>query len=407
MLNPIRAAILISKMKINQWKSREELEELQQRRLDKLLKYASEEVPGYGGYAGKLLADLPVIGKMEISSGRESYIGRRFNREKLTMIKTSGSTGRPTETYYDSADGLYASVLRYHQLTECGFGPMDSMSEIMYSKEPKNILQKMGIYRINHATPVEPVDEVYNHLLRRRPDFVLAYPSTMAIASIINNRNAKKVRLRGVFCQSEVLHQSTREAIMDSFGAYVRNSYSSNETRNIAWECEEGSMHINSDSIIVEVLDDENQPVRGGKSGHLVVTPLWRYSMPFIRYRIGDTGSLGGKCRCGRGTHILKSIDGRDNDIVIGPSGEGVSPARIELAIGLNKEIIQYQVRQEERGKITVLAISSKKVEPKELAAKIEKKLDGMSVDVEIVDSIPRTKNGKVKCVFSTLKLGD
>lgn len=406
MLNPIRAAVLISKMKLNQWKPREELEKMQGERLQRLLEYVSKEVPAYQGYAGRRLEDLPAIGKWEIASSIESYIGRRFEKDKLTMIKTSGSTGRPTKTYYDSADGIYASVLRYHQLTECGFGPMDSMSEIMYSREPKNILQKMGIYRINHSTPVEPIEEVYSHLLKCRPDFVLAYPSTMAIASIINNRSAKKIRLKGVFCQSEVLHPSTREAISESFGCYVRNSYSSNETRNIAWECEEGSMHINSDSIIVEALDDENRPLKNGESGNLVVTPLWRHSMPLIRYRIGDRGSLGGKCKCGRGTHILKSIEGRDNDIIIGASGQGISPARIELAVGLNKEIVQYQVRQEEKGRITVLAISSRKVESKALAARIEKKLDGLSVDVEIVDSIPRTKNGKVKCVFSTIKVG-
>lgn len=404
MLNPIKASILLSRMKINQWKERDEIEQMQQDLLDKMLRHAKDKVPMYKGIDGRRLPDFPVITKEDVTLNGNKMLNKDCARGKLTIIRSSGSTGNPTNAYYDAEDGIYASVLRYHQLTECGFRPQDHLAEIMYNKEPKNMLQKVGLFRISHMSPVEPMGLLFRRLIDSRPDFILAYPSVLALLAKKNDVVEDRLNFKGTFCQSEVLRPSVRKTIEDSFSADVRNSYSAIETRNIAWECERGSMHINSDSIIVEVLDNKGEPVREGCSGHLVLTPLWRFSMPFIRYRIGDLGSVGGKCKCGRGTHILRSLEGRDNDIIFDASGEGVLSTMIEKAIEAQKEIVQFQVQQREKGEIHILAITSPgETGGKELAARVESMLKGISVTLEIVDSIQRTDRGKLKCISSEL----
>ncbi|MNE56173.1 hypothetical protein D3C80_1510640 [compost metagenome] len=88
----------------------------------------------------------------------------------------------------------------------------------------------------------------------------------------------------------------------------------------IAFENPEGEWQVNSETIFVEILDDNNQPVPYGKEGRIVITSLFNKAHPFIRYDIGDIGILDEKSTLKK--PILKKLIGRTNDVAILPSGK-------------------------------------------------------------------------------------
>ena len=98
-----------------------------------------------------------------------------------------------------------------------------------------------------------------------------------------------------VVSAAENLSDTMRNVIESNFGTKVYNFYGSREIGNLAGECKDGLLHSFLFWNYLEVLDKDNQPVREGEEGRVVVTNLYNYSMPLIRYEIGDMAILGPK----------------------------------------------------------------------------------------------------------------
>ena len=100
-----------------------------------------------------------------------------------------------------------------------------------------------------------------------------------------------------------------RADIEEAFGTKVYNFYGSREVSNLAGECKKGLMHTFDFWNYLEVLDDNNQPVKEGEEGKVVVTNLVNYSMPLIRYEIGDL-ALRGPAQCTCGNNLIHTENG-------------------------------------------------------------------------------------------------
>ena len=115
---------------------------------------------------------------------------------------------------------------------------------------------------------------------------------------------------------------SQRELIKDVFSTRVFNEYGSGELGSVAHECEEGSLHLSAENMIVEVVDG-NRPCTAGEMGELVVTELNNYAAPLIRYRTGDFASRSDKkCKCGRGLPVIEHLFGRAYDTLTNFEGK-------------------------------------------------------------------------------------
>src|SRR5690606_14972011 len=126
-----------------------------------------------------------------------------------------------------------------------------------------------------------------------------------------------------VFVTSEMLYPHERNIISQSFQCPVANGYGARDAGFIAHECPAGSMHISAEDIIVELLDDNGQPVAAGQSGEIVVTHLATPGFPFIRYRTGDMAQLASQpCSCGRGLPVLANVQGRRRDFLVTTAGD-------------------------------------------------------------------------------------
>jgi phenylacetate-CoA ligase len=79
--------------------------------------------------------------------------------------------------------------------------------------------------------------------------------------------------------------------------------------------------HVQSENLLVEILDEAGQPCRPGETGRVVITTLHNFATPLIRYEIGDYAEVGEACACGRGLPVLKRIMGRYRNLLTLPDG--------------------------------------------------------------------------------------
>jgi phenylacetate-CoA ligase len=134
------------------------------------------------------------------------------------------------------------------------------------------------------------------------------------------------VRPRFVISSAEVLHPTLRERIIRDLKVEVYSFYAAMEVGRIAWECRaHQGLHVNADAMIVESVPDSRARVAG--YGTVVVTSLDSFTMPMIRYRLGDLASfIEGACPCGVSFPRIDAPLGRDTDLIVLPSGRMVTP---------------------------------------------------------------------------------
>ena len=160
---------------------------------------------------------------------------------------------------------------------------------------------------------------------RGKPSYFYGYVSMIKqFAQFVDaNKLRDQIQIKAIITTSEVLTTADKHYISSVFGCPVYNEYGCGEIGTIAHECRYGNLHISAENMIVEILDKNGNPVKDGESGEITVTDLTNYSMPLIRYRMKDFGSIIQKdCACGVKLPIFGSIYGREYDMVQNVAGE-------------------------------------------------------------------------------------
>jgi phenylacetate-CoA ligase len=164
------------------------------------------------------------------------------------------------------------------------------------------------------------------------------------------------------------------------FGVAIVDLYSANELGNVALQCpKSGNYHVQSESVLVEVLDDRGAPCRPGEIGRVVVTSLHNYATPLVRYVIGDYAEVGAPCPCGRGLPTLKRVVGRVRNMLCLPSGEKRWPLVGFAEFRDIAPIRQYQFEQKSLEEIEARFVADRPLTPAEeakLTALIQASLD-------------------------------
>lgn len=251
--------------------------------------------------------------------------------------------------------------------------------------------------------------ELINHV---KPFSLVGYTSMLVDLAryVRDNPGVLLWKSRTMVSAAEGLQPGHRELLEQHLVGEVFMSYGSREFMSVGMECERHvGYHVSSDNVRVEVVDDRGAPVAPGEEGRIVITDLHNAATPFVRYEIGDIGTMGPpdqQCACGRPFPMLTSVDGRLQDVVRTPHGV-VSGLYLTYTMRQFDDWIEgYQVVQDTTDRILVRLITRSEFTPERLApvtALLREKFAGMTIDYERVNELTRRRSGKVALVMSNM----
>lgn len=404
-----------------QWWDPERLEAERTRRLGELLAVAYREVPFYRALYGQLpapadLGSLPVATKPALRAGYPQFTTRDTGKRFYESC-TSGSTGANFCVREDwETAGLHrASYLLALEWSGWELGEPHLQTGVT---SPRGLLKQMKdwFFRCTYVSAFDLSDAALDHVLqildRRRIAHVRGYPQSLYYLALRAIESGWNLPLRGVVTWGDTLHPHYREAIERAFRAPVLDTYGIGEGMQISSQCERRSLyHIHTLDVVVECVDAEGRPVPPGKTGQLLVTRLHPGPMPLIRYRVGDLGVMSeGPCPCGRGFFVMKSILGRDTDVVVTPSGNRLIVHFFTGILGQLPEIEGFQVTQERVDAIVVRVVPSfgfSKGTADRIVSLLREKGADLEIEVETVEEIPVAASGKRRFVVNRLASTD
>jgi phenylacetate-CoA ligase len=243
-------------------------------------------------------------------------------------------------------------------------------------------------------------------LIDFKPAMIRGIPSFLNLIAQHMLESGKTYRPKAIFTYSETLLDIQRKALEQAFGCSVYNFYSNGERTGHILQCQQGNLHVMTETCVVEVLrQEDSKPASAGEVGDLVITNLINQSMPLIRYKIGDTGVMAdGNCSCGRETPILKNLTGRVNDFIVTCDGRQLRPIGV-FASTLN--VKEAQFIQEEAGSVIVKVVPRegfKLIDNQHIMDELRWDLGNeINIQIQIVDGIPRTKSGKFQHIVSKI----
>ncbi|MBI5575774.1 MAG: phenylacetate--CoA ligase family protein [Deltaproteobacteria bacterium] len=422
----IDSIIKLKKLRENVGLGMPQLQEIQRRKLNALIRHACENVPYYRNLFREAgikpddvqsvedLARVPITEKKVMRSlDRKEVLAANVDPKRCLAVFTSGSTGMPTHIYLTREDYECIDLVYLRSFLENGLSFLHKRAFILdpHSFDTRRRwYQSLGLARsVNISCFLEP-EEQMRMLADARPDFIHGYPSSLGqVARLVAERGPRNgIRPAVVSTAAEVLHAKDRKRIAAAFGVMPFDRYAARECGNIAWECEKhNGYHINVDTLVVEFVKD-NRHVMPGQRGDVVITNLHSYAMPFIRYRIGDLGVPSDKtCGCGRALPLMEIIEGRDEDFIVLKGGRRISPMMVTGTLDHIPGIRQFRVIQENADSVVAWISAGKGFKP-DTAVRVEEKLkeilgNGIGIVCREVDDIPREPSGKVRAVISRL----
>lgn len=400
--------------------AREALETLARKRLTAVLRTAATipfyrarlDAAGVGGddlmlesSPEQVLAAMAPAAKAELrEAGGDLLLGGRV-RPEWRSSSSSGSTGEPFRVYYEPRAWATLKVLaKLRARSACGTRPTDRVA-LLDAVPPSSATPVTAGSRVARISILQPTAKVVAELAAFVPDTVYGLPSALLEAGEVLRARGVRLRVNRIFTSGELLRPAVRHAIAAAFGAPVFDVYGSTETKEIAWECPAGGMHINADVVRLEVLDESGRAVPAGAEGNLVATLLVNHAMPLLRYRIGDRASLlPHRCGCGHPFPLLGVVTGRRADMLVLAGGQRVSPYALTCAMERVGDVLRYQVTQLEPARLRVRAILDSAADRSRVAGRIRSVLQGevapfLETDVEFVERLPTGPRAKFRVV--------
>ena len=418
---------MLAKLLESENQPRDYIHSLQNEMFVKIARHAIKTTPFYSSWAInnnitesdiKSLADIksfPVIEKKFI---RENASAFRSNDSLLALsqfiISTSGTTGTPLTVYTDnnSRSDHYAFFSRLRLLygvTELDkratlFGRMIMLAEQKkppfwrYDSANRNLL--MSSYHLSDMNLVH----YYKKLCDYKPQEIFAYPSSIyAIARYIVANQLPPIQLKLIMTTAENLLPLQRDLISKAFNAPIVNQYGCTEMAFFCSDYPDGTMKFHPEHGIAEIRS-ENDALSFTGSGELVATGFINFSMPVIRYLVGDRIVLAEPDDAGR--QQLSYVQGRIDDVIY--TIDGTPIGRLDPIFKGGSGIQFAQIYQANSGNIELRLVPDSTYSSNHgeaLKAELIKRVGAdMKIDIIICEKIEKEKNGKIKPVISHYK---
>jgi phenylacetate-CoA ligase len=405
----------------------ETLRAVQWTRLRALVERARLHVPHYRDLAAPAdasdpeegiaatLARIPILEKAAYRDDPESFLARDLARTELVRGKTSGTTGSALPLWYtaETVAEEYATVWRQRRSFGASLGDANLTfnGQIVVPFEQdrppfwrNNWWGRQTLFSLYHMSD-EHLPSYVAAIHDTPARFAQGYPSSLFLigrALLDAGRPLPAGRLTAVFTSSESLLAFQRETIEKAFGAPVRDRYGVSELAVSMTACAANRLHVDMEFGLVEVepVEETDEFVRGP----LIVTGLSTDATPFLRYRVGDVGTLRKRpCECGRPGQVFLDVDGRIEDYVSTPDGRLIG--RLDHIFKAELDVAEAQILQEDPGSLEVLVVPRPTYGPaaeRSLLGEIRSRLgEEIRITIRRVDAIPREPNGKFRAVKS------
>jgi phenylacetate-CoA ligase len=357
-----------------------ELEEIQQRRLRHLVKWAYEKTSLYRrkfdevGLKPKDIQKVEDLKKVPLTGYLEDFVKTSLSDKLAVPIEevkevssTSGTLSGFTQPFMmtkKEAKAYYQNEARMRAI--CGVTASDVVQVLTGFECCRNayyylgstvLMDHAGRRNMDHQIRLTQVMGVT--VLEHLPSHVLLYFERAKQLGI----DIKKTKLRMVVGVGEGWAEAYRKKVEQEYGIPFKSAYGLVETSVLAAEClRGGGMHTAMDNFIIEVIDPETgKNLASGEEGELVITPLNNIAMPLIRYRTGDVGSIVPykRCKCGNTHHKISLVRGRVSQF-IKVSGKRILPMDIEEIVAVTPGLgDEYQIILDSPGELRRLKVKA------------------------------------------------
>jgi phenylacetate-CoA ligase len=391
----------------------------QENQLLNLLSHAVVSTNFYSHYDPTDLSSFPVINKTVIKSKTGDFISKEHNQNELISVITSGSTGTPFQVFHDinkknrnSADTLYFSQLGGYTLGNRLFYLKIWAQEKMASPFHyflKNIVP-VDVVKLDDKRIIDLIYQIKEYKGRvSMLGYVSAFESLCKYLDR-NNYPPQFIKVESIITMSESLDDYTKDRLEYYFGVKPLSRYSNLENGILAQQTnvDDHKYLINTASYKVEILNiKDDNPVGFGKTGRIVVTDLYNYAMPMIRYDTGDYGVFSNDSD-NKGNLFLEKVEGRKLDVLYDVDGQMVSSYIMYKNMWKYMEIDQYQLIQKDSNSylFKISIVGNKPFKHKEKLKKEFLQYLGHTAnfDIEYVDEIPLLDSGKRRKVVNLMK---
>jgi phenylacetate-CoA ligase len=368
--------------------------------------------------------ELPIMTKKDFQKPLSERLSNGFTVKNIYVNKTSGSSGDP---FVFAKDKFCHALTWANIINRFGWFGIDFNSSfqarfygipldfIGNKKERfKDLLSNRHRFIIFNLSD-EILEKVLLKFQNTKFDYINGYTSSIVLfAKFLQKKNIVLTSvcptLKCCVVTSEMLFEEDKMLMEKQFGVPIINEYGASELDLIAFQNPNGEWQVNSETLFVEILDEENNVLPNGKEGRIVITSLYNKAHPFIRYDIGDVGILDEKSTFKK--PILKKLIGRTNDIAILPSGKitpGLTFYYVTKSIIENDgNVKEFMIKQTKIDTFEVEYVSEKALTEGQIVT-IKKAItiyleSGLIFTFIRKEKLKRSKSGKLKQFVSLVK---
>lgn len=411
----------------SQWWSREALHNIQERKLSKIVRHGYQNVPFYRrlydsvhvnptdviGYGG--LGRLPFVTRQHLrDTSLQDMTAANADLTKCSPDTTSGSTGTPVTLLEDPSFAAKQEMAHLRAYWANGVRPGHKICTVWAMRASQSPLAgKLGLYSVIEGKfhrRVWGTDDIHDHMKFYsvwKPDVLIASPSYYRALLWFSEQNRAKLSFKVAVSSGELLDDTTRRRICDAFQSEVIDTYGLMEVGIVSWECpQHRGYHVNAESVLVEFIKD-GAPAASGEAGKVYVTSLDRRITPIIRYFTGDVATpTDDECPCGRGLSLMKNVQGRIVDFILGEEDRYMSPWVVIRALRSIQGVENFKLTQKSDSSIDV-QFRTRGLEAESVLNVLHQRctelFGDMSLSIKLVDQIEGEGGPKFRPVASDL----
>lgn len=370
-------------------------------KLNDFLKFANEHSSYYKNMNALTITDFPVLTKETLKQNIDNIITVDKNTlNKYPFMTTSGSYGTPFK-FYVNQDKRYtqqAEVLYFGLLSNFDIGTKHIYCRAINPSFKNKIIKNQYVLKPEKIDKEWIINSI-KYMQNVKPEVIISYPSVLDnISKFMMQYKFPINSVKGIISIGEGLKDEARKNIQKAFGVEPYSRYSTEELGVLGNNYGNGSkMLINQVNFLVEILDEDNQPVQEGEVGKIVVTDFNSHVTPLIRY---DTGDLARVSKYKEGlVYQIDNLEGRKIEVIYTTNGTPLTPFTINSVMRTYEDVLQFQFIQHTKDEyeLKVLPIDINEHQYYEEAIYRFKELlgDNAKVRLSIVSEIETLKSGK------------